>query len=30
MAEQHADQGKSYEPTAGLRAKLANNETYYG
>ncbi len=30
MADTYKDLGKSYEPTEGLRAKLANNETYYG
>jgi 3-hydroxyacyl-CoA dehydrogenase/enoyl-CoA hydratase/3-hydroxybutyryl-CoA epimerase/enoyl-CoA isomerase len=30
MADSYKNLGKSYEPTEGLRAKLANNETYYG
>jgi 3-hydroxyacyl-CoA dehydrogenase/enoyl-CoA hydratase/3-hydroxybutyryl-CoA epimerase/enoyl-CoA isomerase len=30
MGERYAELGKTYEPTAGMRAKLANNETYYG
>ncbi len=30
MADSYSNLGISYEPTEGLRAKLANNETYYG
>lgn len=30
MAKQHEGLGKCYELTEGMRAKLANNETYYG
>jgi 3-hydroxyacyl-CoA dehydrogenase/enoyl-CoA hydratase/3-hydroxybutyryl-CoA epimerase/enoyl-CoA isomerase len=30
MAKQYSDLGKIYEPTEGMLAKLANNETYYG
>ncbi len=30
MAETCKGLGKTYEPTEGMRAKLANNETYYG
>lgn len=30
LAEKYSHLGKVYEPTDGMRAKLANNESYYG